>query len=46
VPVATMGGDVGTLTFNLDEYWDSNYHGRFDQHRAHWQDYYHHRDQN
>jgi uncharacterized protein YraI len=46
VPVATMDSGVNTMRFNLDEYWDTNYHGRFDKKRGDWQNYYrdHNRD--
>ena len=44
VPVATMENGPATLRFNLDEYWDTNYNGRYDRNRGHWQDYYHQHD--
>lgn len=44
IPVSTADGDYGTTRFNLDEYWDTHYNGRFDRRRGHWQDYYHRRD--
>jgi uncharacterized protein YraI len=44
VPVATYNQGIPTRRFNLDEYWDSHYNGRFDRRRGHWQDYWHQRD--
>lgn len=47
VPIVGRGEDLGieTRNYNLDEYWDTYYNGRFDNDRARWQYYYrrHHR---
>jgi len=47
VPVVANGSRLGinVLGFHLDEYWDTNYNGRFDNKRGNWQTYYrdHHR---
>jgi uncharacterized protein YraI len=42
VPVARAGRDLGIETrgYNLDQYWDTHYNGRFDSRRGHWQVYY------
>jgi uncharacterized protein YraI len=45
VPVSTMdNSNYGDTRFNLDEYWDTHYNGRYDNRRSHWQDYWHQRD--
>jgi uncharacterized protein YraI len=47
VPVVSNGPSIGVsiLGFNLDQYWDTYYNGRFDRKRGQWQKYYreHHR---
>lgn len=48
VPLTDRAEDLGIATrgYNLDEYWDTHYHGRFDNNRGRWQSYYrrHHRE--
>jgi len=46
VPVVSPRGrqTFGTVHFNLDQYWDTYYHGRFDNRRGDWQRYWHDRD--
>jgi uncharacterized protein YraI len=45
VPILSAGRDmgIGVVGYNLDEYWDTHYHGRFDRERGRWQSYYHDR---
>lgn len=40
VPLLSSGRELPTVRFQLDEYWDTNYHGRYDRRRGHWQNYY------
>ena len=45
VPITQSGPRIGIEIsgYNLDQYWDTNYNGRFDQDRGRWQSYYHDR---
>jgi uncharacterized protein YraI len=42
IPIIRAGAEVGIgqMNFNLDEYWDTHYNGRYDQDRGRWQSYY------